>query len=244
MNRFFINKEEIVGGRARIFGEDAKHIASVLRLSRGDELLLCDGGGQEYPARIEAADKESVRVEILSQRRAQAEPRTRVTLFQGLPKAGKLETIIQKCVELGVSSIVPVLAKRSVVRLTGGEFEPKRARYRRVAYEAAKQSGRGVVPEIGALIEIDKIDPAAFDAFFVPYEGETEQSLKQALRKFCGARNVGVAIGPEGGFDPEEVRMLKEKGAQCVTLGPRILRTETAGPAVVAMLLYEWEDDA
>lgn len=241
MNRFFIDQSALIDGRARVTGEDAKHIASVLRLSRGDEVLLCDGGGREYGARIDAANKEQALLDILWTRACEAEPQTRVTLFQCLPKAGKLETVVQKCVELGVSEIVPVLAKRSVVRLSKQEFEGKRARFERVAYEAAKQSGRGVVPRVGALIGPDEIDPAAFDALIIPYEGERENTLKRVLRAFESPRSVGVVIGPEGGLDPGEVRLLVQKGALAATLGPRILRTETAGPAALAMIFYELE---
>ncbi|HWQ59220.1 MAG TPA: RsmE family RNA methyltransferase [Clostridia bacterium] len=244
MNRFFVERKDISGGRAAVSGEDAKHMSLVLRLARGDEVILCDGAGTDYLARVEDMEKERVRLSIISSSASETEPETKVTIFQGLPKAGKLEEIIQKCVELGAAEIVPVSAARSVVKLTAHEFENKLPRYRRVAYEAAKQSRRGLVPTVGGLVRMDEIDPAAFDAFLLPYEEERGTTLKEALRRLGKPRKVGVAIGPEGGFEPEEVARLCGKGARCVTLGKRILRTETAGPAVLAMLLYELEGEA
>lgn len=244
MNRFFIEKTDIEGEFARVGGEDAWHISSVLRMARGDEAVLCDAKGTDYLARVEKIEKENVLFHILSSRPCEAEPAAHVTLYQGLPKAGKLESIIQKCVELGVSRVVPVLAKRSVVRLAKKDFEKKLPRYQRVAYEAAKQCGRGIVPEVCGLVGVEEIDPAAYDAFFMPYEQEREATFKKALRAADKRGTAAVLIGPEGGFDAAEVRLLRDKGALSVTLGPRILRTETAGPAVLAMLLYEWEGDA
>jgi 16S rRNA (uracil1498-N3)-methyltransferase len=244
MNRFFIEKEQIDGDWAIVYGEDAKHISTVLRLKQGEQVVLCDGEGTDYQARIARVEKDRIAFDLLSSCACEAEPSTKVTLFQGLPKAGKLESIIQKSVELGATEIVPFAAKRSVVRLTKKEFSGKLERYQRVAYEAAKQSGRGTVPDVEGLADVPEIDPAAFDLFLMPYEQERETTLKEAFRSAGRPKTVGVAIGPEGGFDPEEAELLKQKGAVCVTLGRRILRTETAGPAVLAMLLYELEGDA
>ncbi|HPK15619.1 MAG: Ribosomal RNA small subunit methyltransferase E [Firmicutes bacterium ADurb.Bin248] len=244
MSRFFVEQKDILGGRAFVSGEDARHISAVLRLSRGDEATLCDGAGTDYRARVERIEKDRVAFAILASSPSEAEPETRVTLFQGLPKAGKLEAVIQKCVELGVYAISPVAAARSVVRLTAKEFAGKLPRYQKVACEAAKQSGRGIVPEVRGLARMDEIDPGAFDAFLLPYEGERRTTLRDALRALDRPRTIGFAIGPEGGFEPDEVARLREKGAACVTLGKRILRTETAGPAVLAMLLYELEENA
>lgn len=244
MNRFFIQKEQINGDRAVLYGEDAKHICSVLRLKQGEFVVLCDGEGIDYQARIERIEKDSVALDLISSCACGAEPYTKATLFQGLPKAGKLESIIQKSVELGVTEIVPFAAKRSVVRLSPKEFSGKVERYRRVAYEAAKQSGRGIVPNVSGLTDPARIDPAAFDLFLMPYELERATTLKEVLCSAGRPKTVGIMIGPEGGFDLEETELLKQKGARCITLGRRILRTETAGPALLAMLLYELEGDA
>jgi 16S rRNA (uracil1498-N3)-methyltransferase len=244
MNRFFIEKEQIDGDRAVVYGEDAKHISTVLRLKQGGQIVLCDGEGTDYQARIARVEKDRIALDLLSSCASEAEPRTKVTLFQGLPKAGKLESIIQKSVELGVAEIVPFAAKRSVVRLSKKEFSGKLERYRRVAYEAAKQSGRGTVPGVSGLADISEIDPISFELFLLPYEQERGTTLKEAIRSAGRPKTIGVSIGPEGGFEPEEAELLKQKGAVCVTLSRRILRTETAGPAVLAMLLYELEGDA
>lgn len=143
MNRFFVEKENITDSSAVLYGEDVKHISSVLRLRTGDEVMLCDGMGTDYRAKIAAVSKAEVHVDILSSSAALTEPQCSLTLFQGLPKAGKLETIIQKCVELGISEVVPVAMERSVVRLSKKDFGKKLERYQRVAMEASKQSRRG-----------------------------------------------------------------------------------------------------
>ena len=153
MNRFFVEKENITDSSAVLYGEDVKHISSVLRLRTGDEVMLCDGIGMDYHARITAISKAEVHFDILSSSPALTEPQCSLTLFQGLPKAGKLETIIQKCVELGISEVVPVAMERSVVRLSKKDFGKKLERYQRVAMEASKQSRRGVIPRVGGLIE-------------------------------------------------------------------------------------------
>lgn len=245
MNRFFVEKENITDSSAVLYGEDVKHISSVLRLRTGDEVMLCDGIGMDYHARITAISKAEVHFDILSSSTALTEPRCSLTLFQGLPKAGKLETIIQKCVELGISEIVPVAMERSVVRLSKKDFDKKLERYQRVAMEASKQSRRGVIPRVGGLIEPKEIDPAAFDALLLAYELESEHSIKNVLDALDGnIKRVGVIIGPEGGISDEEAKLFASLGAQSFSLGRRILRTETAGPAITAIIMYHMEGEA
>lgn len=245
MNRFFIKKEDICGNSAMLYGEDVKHISSVLRLKANDEVMLCDGLGCDYRAKISAISKESVAFEIISTAPALTEPRCALTLFQGLPKAGKLETIIQKCVELGISEIVPVAMERSVVRLSKGDFEKKLNRYRRVATEAAKQSRRGIIPHIGSLVTPQEIDACRFDALLLAYELESGESIKAALNKLSGsAKRIGVIVGPEGGISDYEAALFAQKGALAFSLGHRILRTETAGPAITAIIMYHMEGEA
>ena len=152
-----------------------------------------------------------------------------------------METIVQKCTELGVYSIVPVVSARCVV-VPNKDFEKKRKRYNRVALEAAKQSRRAMVPEVQPLTELKKIDPATFDLFLVAYEDENGRTLKQALRKETTPRTIALLIGPEGGLEEGEVARLTEAGAVSVSLGKRILRTETAGMAMLAQTLYEVEE--
>ena len=232
MHRFFLDPHQLQGATARITGEDVAHMARVLRLRAGELVTLCDGAGTDYEARLRSLGKEEILLDVLSSRPSRGEPRHRVTLYQGLPKAGKMELILQKSVELGLYSLVPVLAQRSVVKLTPKEFEKKRVRYQRVAYEAAKQARRGMVPQVRPL--------AAFsDAVLARHEAV---SLKAVLQSHGDALDIGLVVGPEGGLERSEVAALTAAGGHCLSLGPRILRTETAGMAALAMILYELGD--
>ena len=239
MERFFVDTSAIQGNVAAITGEDVAHIARVLRLKQGDEIRICDGQGFEYAARLTELNKQSVHAELFEKYAVHTEPAHAVTLYQGLPKAGKLELIIQKCVELGVTAIVPMVTERCVVK-PGADFEKKRARYQRVAYEAAKQSGRGIVPEVKPLTMLPKIPYGRHGLVLHAYEEEHARTLKQALQGTT-AQDIAILIGPEGGFTKEEVEQSGLNGAKTVTLGNRILRTETAGMAMLAMALYELE---
>lgn len=240
MNRFFT--DAIQDGVARITGEDVRHITRVLRLRAGDRLELCDGAGTEYDGVIERILPEEVRCTVSGARPCPAEPRCRVTLFQALPKAGKLETIVQKCVELGVDTVVPVLAARCVA-VPARDFAARLARLRRVAEEAAKQSHRGVIPRVEPVQSLSSLAFDGFDAALLAYEAERRTTLKAALRAQAPGALLRVAliVGPEGGFAPEEAALLRSRGAVAVSLGPRILRTETAGMAMLAQTLYELE---
>lgn len=240
MEHFFVVPSAIEENNAVITGEDAAHIARVLRMRPGDEIHIADGQNNEYRARLVEVDKQSVRTELLGRCATTAEPMHHFTLYQGLPKSGKMEVIIQKCVELGVSHITPVLTERSVVR-PDGDFEKKRLRYQRIAYEAAKQSGRAVIPQVTGLISLAEINYAAHGMLLHAYEEEHGVSLRQALRKSIPPKDIALFIGPEGGFEEDEAALLARSGAVAVSLGPRILRTETAGMAMLAMLIYELE---
>jgi 16S rRNA (uracil1498-N3)-methyltransferase len=224
---------------AVVRGDDVKHIAKVLRLRAGDSVQLCDGCGNECDAVIASVSSDIVTFDTQPWRKAETEPKTEVTLFQCLPKAGKMETIIQKCVELGACGFVPVQSERCVVVLKP-PYEGRIERWQRVSEEAAKQSRRGVIPQVAFPSALDKLDFADFDTVLVAYENEHTVSLKTALRERCGTR-VAIVIGPEGGFSDAEIETLTEKGARSVSLGPRILRTETAGMAMLAQILYEVE---
>ena len=235
MNRFFVN--DIGPDWAVIEGEDLKHLASVLRLRKGDHVMLSDGRGSECEGEIEHLEPGKARVKTGPWRPCVSEPHHKLTLFQCLPKAGKMETIIQKCTELGMNALVPTLSARCVVQ-PGRDFDKKLQRYGKVAREAAMQSHRGFVPEVLPLVELKKADLSIFDTVYVAYEGEKEQSLKHVMADKPG-RRIALFIGPEGGFEPDEVACLAEKGAQAVSLGPRILRTETACMAICAEILFE-----
>lgn len=237
MNRFFTS--DIAGTTARITGEDVKHISRVLRLRVGEQIAVCDGRATEYIGEITSITDAEVLCTLSAPQPSLTESRVRVTLFQGLPKSGKMETIVQKCVELGIDTVVPTLLARCVAVPTR-DFEKKRIRYQRVALEAAKQSRRGIIPAVTGVVKAQDIDCDAFDTVLVAYEDEHATTLKQALREDVGER-IGIVIGPEGGLEPSEVAMLRERGAKTVSLGSRILRTETAGMAMLAQVLYELE---
>ena len=235
MNRFFVS--DIGPEAAVIEGDDLKHLVSVLRLRKGDRVMLSDDRGSECEGEIERVEPGKALVKTGPWRPCVSEPHHKLTLFQCLPKAGKMETILQKCTELGMNALVPTLSARCVVQ-PGRDFDKKLQRYRKVAREAAMQSGRGIVPEVLPLAELKKVDLAVFDTVYVAYEGERQHSLKAVMADKPG-RRIALFIGPEGGFEEDEVACLVEKGAKVVSLGPRILRTETAGMAMVAQILFE-----
>ena len=238
MRRFFC--ETITQGTATITGDDAHHISRVLRMKAGDALSLCDGAGNEFDAVITAISQDAVSCTVGERHASEAESPVRVTLFQCLPKTGKMELIVQKCTELGVFAVVPVQSARCVV-VPGKDYDKKRERYNRVALEAAKQSRRAMIPQVLPLTALKKIDVQSFDLFLVAYEDENTVSLKQALRAAALPRTIALLIGPEGGLEEDEVRQLVQAGAVSVSLGKRILRTETAGMAMLAQTLYEVE---
>lgn len=238
MSRFFT--QQIEGNTARITGEDVRHLSRVLRLRVGDAVEICDGACTDYTGLIEAITEQEVRCALSGAHPSPTEPRCRVTLFQALPKTGKLELIVQKCVELGVDTVVPVVTARCVA-VPVRDFEFKRVRYQRVASEAAKQSRRGMIPQVASVRKLSEVSFSGFDAVLVAYEEERARSLKAALRAFepAALSRIALVVGPEGGLERAEVEGLSAAGAVAVSLGARILRTETAGMAMLAQVLYE-----
>jgi 16S rRNA (uracil1498-N3)-methyltransferase len=241
MHRFFVDRARIDRSQliTYIDGEDAVHISRVLRLRPGDALTLCDGCETEYTAVIKKADPGRVDLTLSEERLSISEPRCRITLYQCLPKTGKMETIIQKCVEIGVFAIVPVVSKRCVTRIEDRDVTARIERWQRVALEASKQSGRGRIPEVRLPENISRIDSGKHDLFLTADEEEKAFTLKNALKANGQSKDVGLLIGPEGGLERSEAENIP--GAVRFTLGNRILRTETAGMAVTAMILYETE---
>ena len=216
-------------------GEDVKHMATVLRLRPGDTVTLCDGQGHECEAVLTAISKSEAVLDAGPIRLCDTEPTHRITLFQCLPKTGKMETVIQKGTELGLFALRPTVSERCVA-LPGKDYNKKLERYRKVAEEAAKQSRRGVIPDILPPVELENADFSPYDTVLLAYEEEHTVTLKQALSS--AGCHIALLIGPEGGFSPEEAELLRQKGAVSVSLGPRILRTETAGPAAIAQILF------
>ena len=237
MHRFFTN--EIQQNIAVIRGEDVKHITRVLRLQLDEEIQICDGNGKEGIATILSLESDRVTVSVSDFHPSASEPECKVTLYQGLPKTGKMETIIQKCVELGIETIVPMLSKRCVVQ-PKESFQNRITRWQRVSLEAAKQSKRGKIPTIQPLIKCSDLPVKDYDLVLVAYELEQSQSLKEILKN-GRYKSIALVIGPEGGFEESEISDLIASGARSVSLGARILRTETAGMAMLAQVLYEVE---
>jgi len=224
---------------------DIKHMTKVMRLSEGDTVDVSDSMEWEYTAEIVSVDSDEVLLAIVDKQKFAREPEIRVTLFQGVPKAGKMETIIQKCVELGVHAIVPVFMERTVV-VEKGNFGKKLDRWQKISDEAVKQCKRGMIPQIEDQLQFKEMLPklADFDLILFPYENESNYSIKDCLRSLptdARPQTVAIVIGPEGGFSDKEAELMDEHGAVRVTLGKTILRTETAGMAALAMTMYELE---
>jgi len=239
MPKFFVESHQIEQKSIHLTGEDAKHIKTVLRAREGEEITVCDGLGTDYFCRI-ASLEDGVTAEIIGSEVCQSEPKTKITLYQGLPKADKMELIIQKCVELGVDRIVAVSTERCIVKLDKKE-EKKLERWRKIAEAAAKQSSRGKIPEIApkVLRFSQALDEAkTLDGAIIPYEKEEDRGIRSFVEEFSG-KEIGVFIGPEGGFTEEEIQSAQDAGVLPITLGKRILRTETAGMTTIAILLYE-----
>ncbi len=246
MSRFFVTQDKI-GDRMIHMDDrgDLKHMTKVLRLRPGDEVDIADGQMWEYRARIEEIGEDYCELLILDKQKNAAEPETRITLYQGIPKQGKMETIVQKTVELGVFRIVPVFMDRTVVVDRGG-FHKKIERWQKVAAEAVKQCRRVIIPEVGDAVRMPEAlrEAAGSDLVLIPYENEEKTTLRQVLTSIPDReeiRSIAVFIGPEGGFSDKEIEAAEAAGARSVTLGKTILRTETAGVAAVAMIMYEME---
>jgi 16S rRNA (uracil1498-N3)-methyltransferase len=233
MKKLFVN--ETPKDFVLLDGEQARHIAKSLRMRVGDMLMLTDGGGSDFGCQIEEITKDTVRLKVCYQQACESEPDCRVTIYQGVPKAGKLEDIIQKCTELGVYRIVPTLTHRCVSRPDDKSAEKKNARYQKIAHEAAQQSGRGIVPEVSKQMSLKQaISTDDSELKIVFYEGGGKE-LKSIVNK--GVKSVSVYIGPEGGFEEDEVRLITESGAVCATLGKRILRTQTAPVCALSCIM-------
>ncbi|WP_026396108.1 RsmE family RNA methyltransferase [Acetobacterium malicum] len=246
MHRFFVEPDQIAEASIVITGEDFKHITKVLRLGKDDQIEVCDGRGTDYQVVLNSPGDQTVSGSIIRQYPSRGEtPELVITLFQGLPKGTKMEVIIQKGVELGVYEVVPFSSLRTISQIKDKK-DKKIERWQRIAYEAAKQSKRGIIPAIrlpqtlmAILTEVDH-----YDLMLLAYEDENMLTLKAALEQFENSQGadkplkIGVIIGPEGGFDPQEVAACKAAGVISVTLGRRILRTETAGMVVLSQLNF------
>lgn len=244
MPKFFVLPEKVDNNRILIDTEDVLHIKKVLRMNVGDKLLICDSTGSDYETEISEINEKTILCNILNKKKSDTEAETEITLYQGIPKGSKMELIIQKNTELGIKKLVPVSMQRCVSRFENKKAAEKKVqRWQKIAEEAAKQSGRGIIPEICMPQTLKEAAESIrlSDLAFVPYECEEKASLKQLLKAHENIKTLSFLIGPEGGFDISEIELLKQYNINTVTLGKRILRTETAGMAVTAMLMYEYE---
>jgi 16S rRNA (uracil1498-N3)-methyltransferase len=242
MRRFAITPERVVAGRVTFDALETRHLARVLRLRPGDTVVASDGAGRDYTVRLDAVRPRATGV-VVGVTDAAGESPLALTLVQGLPKGDKLETIVRAATELGVARVVPALAARTVVRLAERQAGARLARWQRVAREAAKQCGRRVVPEVTAARPLEACLDEARDADLALclWEGDAPP-LAQALAEAEHPRRVAVLVGPEGGLERREVDAARGRGWRVVSLGARILRTETAGPAMLAILQARWGD--
>ncbi|MBR5155227.1 MAG: 16S rRNA (uracil(1498)-N(3))-methyltransferase [Clostridia bacterium] len=247
MRRFFTEPQNINGDNIEIF-EDAKHIEKVLRMSCGDRILVFDGTGVEYVAELTAIEKNRCHATVVERSVSLSEPKTEITLFQGLPKSGKMEIIVQKAVELGAIKIVPVIMDRCVVKINSKAVgKEKAARWNKVSVEAAKQCGRGKVPLVTEPVSFEDAvkQLTSLELSIMPYEelGHAGQlGLKALLEANKGASKIGIIVGPEGGFSEEEASFAASKGVNTVGLGKRILRTETVSGAILPVIMFDRDE--
>lgn len=249
MYRFFIDPEQLNNEYISISGDDYNHIRNVLRMKVGETVLLSDGSDREYEAIIvefvnDGSGDAAVSLKITDVHGQSRELPAKITLFQGYPKGDKMEQIIQKAVELGAFEIVPVMMNRCVVKLDEKKASKKVERLNTIALSAAKQSKRGIVPEVRAVMTMKEALSYAkeFDYVIIPYEcAEGIEFSRTIISEAVKEERIGVFIGPEGGFDVSEIDMLSEIGGKVITLGNRILRTETAGMTVLSLLMFSLE---
>ena len=248
MHCFYTEKENIIGTQARITGADVNHIKNVLRMEIGEELVICDGEGMFHTCVIRELSKDCIEAEVLESKEAETELKTKITLFQGLPKKDKMELIIQKAVELGVHEIVPVSTRFCVAKIEDAKKEKKKLeRWQEIARAAAKQSGRGIVPQIKPVMTFKEALKAAdaMDESVIPYErAEGMKAAVSEVGKMAKCQSVGIFIGPEGGFAEEEISLALENKVTPISLGKRILRTETAGLCILSVLMFEIEKNS
>lgn len=250
MPRFFVKTEQIEDKTILILGEDVKHIKNVLRKQIGDILEICNQeNGKTYNCEIFQIEEENISTKIVEELQS-IEEKIEIDIYQGLPKADKMELIIQKSVELGANAIIPVAMKRCVVKIDSKEEIKKINRWQKIAESAAKQSGRNTIPKIRNITTVEQISKLVnkYDGLIVAYENEKSNTikrellqLKEMLQKNSEVK-IAIVIGPEGGLEEKDVELLKQNGAKVVTLGNRILRTETVALNVLSVIRYELEN--
>ncbi len=246
MHRFYINPDQIMGDVITILGSDVNHIKNVLRMKQGDPMIICNGQGKDCYCIINKVSDSEIIADITSIQDTGTELSGRITLFQGLPKKDKMELIIQKAVELGVYEIIPVMTARCVVRLEDKKKEEKKLeRWQAIAESAAKQSGRGYIPRILPVVSYKDavLKASGLDTAVIPYENASGiQLTKDIIGSLQNGSSIGILIGPEGGFEESEIELARKNKIIPITLGRRILRTETAGFALLSMMMLSLEE--
>lgn len=246
MHHFFVTPGQITGNRIQITGPDVNHGKQVLRLREKEEVLISDGTGQDYLCRVSSFGRDSIFLEIIEKQDENRELPAEIVLYQGLPKSDKMELIIQKAVELGAARIVPVATEYTVVKLEPKKEEAKRKRWQAIAESAAKQSKRSRIPEVCGVLTFSQAleEAAGCGAVLFAYEHEEGMAGTQnALSKVLPGGKIAVFVGPEGGFGAREAEEARQAGFSMVSLGRRILRTETAGIALLSLLMIKLETD-
>lgn len=245
MHRFYVENDQIHEKDIAIKGQDVNHIKNVLRMKVNDEVIICNGQGKDFYCIINQISSEEVTASIQSEQDTDTELQTKIYLFQGLPKKDKMELIIQKAVELGVYEIIPVVTKRSIVKLDDKKKEQKKLeRWQSISTSAAKQSGRGIIPRVVEVMTYKEALKFAsnLDYNVIPYEkAEDIDKTREIIKSVKGKQSVGIFIGPEGGFEELEIEMATQSEIKPITLGKRILRTETAGLAILSIIMFEIE---
>lgn len=242
MARFYVDGLSDIEKSISIYGDDVNHIRNVLRLKEGDKIIVNNNNGIDYTCVISSTDSSKVIADVVDVNKNSSELDTRIVLFQGMPKSDKMEFIIQKAVELGVAEIVPVMTRRTVVKIDAKKETKKIDRYNAISESAAKQSGRGVIPVVKNFMSYSEAIEYAktLSMNIIPYEEASGiEESRQIVSRIKGKDSLGIFIGPEGGFAKEEVEKARGIGAHVVTLGNRILRTETAGLATLAIIMFE-----
>ncbi len=250
MPKFFIKQSQIQNNKIEILGQDVNHIKNVLRKRQEDLIEVCNQEtSKNYLAKIERLERDSIICSIVEELEALSESNLHIHIFQGIPKSDKMELIIQKGVELGIAEITPVAMKRCVAKIAPKDEPKKIQRWQKISEVAAKQCGRDTIPKINNVVNIKDICTICenYDIVLVAYEQETSNKLKtelQNLKKSVKQEEIKIAvvIGPEGGLEKEYVELLENNGAKVVTLGKRILRTETVALNVISVITYELED--
>ena len=244
MQQFFVTADQVQENQIYIEGTDVNHMKNVLRMRPGEKLGISDGNNHHYICQVEKYEDAQAVLTILEEESVDTELPSKVYLFQGLPKGDKMELIVQKAVELGVYQVIPVATKRAVVKLDAKKAKKKVERWQQIAVSAAKQAGRGIIPAVGEVCTYAQALKCAeeLDVVLIPYElAEGMEETKQIIAEIRPGQSVGIFIGPEGGFEKEEVEQAVKAGAEPLTLGKRILRTETAGLTMLSVLMFHLE---